>query len=87
MDSYMPNKVQPRFMSAPTWGWMEWLPSMPRRDDELTAMMWYLRLFEHWTPATIAAPTLFARATEALTEKDGDDPQGSSNDYTLVFGT
>jgi hypothetical protein len=43
-------------------------------DDELTAWIWYLRLFGEWTPTPIATPTLFLRAIEPLPGSEGADP-------------
>jgi thioesterase domain-containing protein/acyl carrier protein len=73
LDSYLPKAIAPDFEQALQREWMEWLPEIPRRDDELTAMSWYFRLFAEWMPAPIAAPTLLVRANEPLT---GVDPDG-----------
>ena len=42
-------------------------------DEECTAMWWYFRLFERWTPSRIAVPTLLVRATEPPPGFDATD--------------
>jgi hypothetical protein len=59
---------------------VNWHPSVPRLDDELTAMAWYLESSKQFTTTTIESPTLHIRVAEALTESDGDASQDWSND-------
>jgi hypothetical protein len=46
---------------------------IPRTDDALTAMNWYMRLFIGAVPEAIAAPTLFIRPNEPLAEAGTPD--------------
>jgi hypothetical protein len=73
LDTHLPHRIPLKMMHALRRGWWEWYPSIPRLDNELTAMSSYLGLFESWTPETIAAPILFVRATEAVTAGNTDD--------------
>ncbi|WP_394840360.1 SDR family NAD(P)-dependent oxidoreductase [Pendulispora rubella] len=73
LDTYLPDEVPPRFQEALRRVWMGQLDSAPRMDDELTAMMWYFRLFAGYRPAPIAARTLVIRVAEPLPGMgDGD---------------
>ncbi|WP_394846825.1 SDR family NAD(P)-dependent oxidoreductase [Pendulispora brunnea] len=73
LDTYLPDEVPPRFQEALRRVWMGQLDSAPRMDDELTAMMWYFRLFAGYRPAAIAARTLVIRVAEPLPGMgDGD---------------
>jgi hypothetical protein len=81
LDAFLPGSVHPRFLSELKRGWLKWHPSIAPLDDELTAMSWYLHLFERWTPAAITTPTLLVRAREAIPTTDGDDNGPPSNDW------
>jgi thioesterase domain-containing protein/NAD(P)-dependent dehydrogenase (short-subunit alcohol dehydrogenase family) len=73
LDTYLKDAIHPRFASALQKAWMDRFPEILRLDDELTAMTWYQRLFGTWRPTAIATPTLLVRASELLSEADGDD--------------
>lgn len=81
LDTYLRAGVTPQFLSALRSGWAQWRPTIPRLDDELTAMVSYFRMFEPWSPATIAAPILLVRANEPVPIGDGNGTPGSSNEY------
>ncbi|WP_437805995.1 type I polyketide synthase [Sorangium sp. So ce1078] len=80
VDTYLPTRLPPQVAAAIRRGWMERHPSVPRLDDELTAMVSYVRLFEHWTPSAIATPVLFAHVREPMPAGDGNGSPGASND-------
>lgn len=47
-------------------------------NDQLTAMITYFRLFEHWRPVAIETPILVVRSNQCIPEWQGDQ---ISNDY------
>jgi acyl transferase domain-containing protein/thioesterase domain-containing protein len=66
IDTYLPARTPPELMSAFQGAWMNFQSALERRDEELTAMAWYFRLFAGWAPAPLAAPLLFVRSSEPL---------------------
>ncbi|WP_437805982.1 SDR family NAD(P)-dependent oxidoreductase [Sorangium sp. So ce1078] len=81
LDTYPPTSIPPKVLSALRWAWVQWSPSMPRLDAQLTAMAWYVRLFERWVAAPITSPVLFVRATEALPTGDANGTPRPLNDH------
>ncbi|MGK3965544.1 acyltransferase domain-containing protein [Sorangium sp. So ce118] len=81
LDTYPPTSIPPKVLSALRWAWVQWSPSMPRLDAQLTAMAWYVRLFEHWVAAPITSPVLFVRATEPLPTGDANGTPKPLNDH------
>jgi surfactin synthase thioesterase subunit len=64
LDTYPRDALSGELRQALQRAWVDWMPSIPRVDDELTAMSHYIGLFADWTPAHVAAPTLLVRPVE-----------------------
>ena len=77
-DTYLIRDISAQIGSAFKRAWLSSLPSIPRTEDELTAMPWYSSIFEDWAPATIATRTLFVRVTEPMAGMAGE---GSSPNW------
>lgn len=65
IDTFLPGQVPADFMRWIKREWLERNPDVPRRSDELTAMVTYLDLFEPWEPEPIGAPVLYVQVSEA----------------------
>lgn len=69
LDTYVQDETGPETATAFTEGLFDRHgPAATADAASLTAMGAYFRVFEKWSPGEIAAPTLFLRATEALSE-------------------
>jgi thioesterase domain-containing protein len=69
LDTYVQDETGPETATAFTEGLFDRHgPAATADAASLTAMGAYFRVFEKWSPWEIAAPTLFLRATEALSE-------------------
>jgi hypothetical protein len=76
LDTYPRDALSGELRQALQRAWVDWMPSIPRVDDELTAMSHYIGLFADWTPAEVAAPTLLVRPIEPFS-----GVQAANNDW------
>ncbi|MGK4008526.1 amino acid adenylation domain-containing protein [Sorangium sp. So ce1036] len=79
LDTYLMRDVSAATATALLRAWIGYLPSVPRTDNEFTAMPWYSELFEDWVPAPLVTPTLLVRVTEPMPGMEGEVVPGSGD--------
>ncbi|WP_394838007.1 amino acid adenylation domain-containing protein [Pendulispora rubella] len=77
LDTYRMRDISAGIGGTFRRAWLSDRPSIPRTEDEFTAMPWYTNLFEDWEPARLGCPTLFLRVTEPMPGMEGDIVSGS----------
>ncbi|WP_239396910.1 alpha/beta fold hydrolase, partial [Frankia sp. CiP3] len=76
LDSYLPNDPSIAALQAQLYRELAANPRLVElvSDTSLVAMGHYLRLFQDWTPSTLAVPTLLAAAERFLDVQDDSRP-------------
>ncbi|WP_394831509.1 SDR family NAD(P)-dependent oxidoreductase [Pendulispora rubella] len=79
LDTYLIRDVTPGIGSVFRRAWLGGLPTIPRTDEEFTALPCYTDLFQDWQPEELSSPTLFVRVQEPMPGMEDERLPGSGD--------